>query len=266
MCCLFFVYFLIFIPVSICDFPFNIAMISINRKNNYIYETINSLFSSTKNIFQVHIFIGNLDLNYVKKLQENKRIIIHPMNLSTWNMIKKKNIHVQSMTNYVRTILWGHRKNKDILILEDDIIFKKEGLEYMQKIIDKIIQNQMKKKVFALDGYVSSLSITKDIGNEYIDERNKNYWCIQSIYYSKNVLNGLFSHLSNYTRNGWFPKLFITDNVIGQYLKANNIPMFSLKNTIVQHIGHITTGLQDRNLQHQHYSKRWNNNPFKFPE
>ena len=228
-----------------------ISIYTVYRENNYLYTTLNNINSIvTDNIpITLNIYLGNLISNdkiTSDKMIEynNLKININPFNSEFITTHPPKGL----LWNASRALINYNGKN-GILTLEDDIELNANFFKYANDIID-LIKKRSKKFIISFFNIFDN-NINNDI--MYIYNLYNCFSFCQAMYFSYEAANQYAMH----SMNADFNTLF--DNEIPFFCKKNNIELYRITKSLVQHIGKYSTGCSDDGSDYI-YSKSYNKN------
>eukprot|EP00123_Amoebidium_parasiticum_P016709 comp23553_c1_seq2/m.39774 comp23553_c1_seq2/g.39774 ORF comp23553_c1_seq2/g.39774 comp23553_c1_seq2/m.39774 type:complete len:524 (-) comp23553_c1_seq2:617-2188(-) len=241
-----------------------VAMLSIPRKEKYVFETVTSLMLSTNYPLHLHMYIGvaNREVKtFYEPFNHMPRVTIHPWDIPPgkypYRITKARANYGRILMDFHRTIEEAKAQKKKppqgLLILEDDLRIGHDSIERLIQGINRIEAFGIQE--YVLDCYVvsfASLMITNIRG---IMQRMGTPTCTQCMYFPAAVVPSLPQYILD-TKG---PKKFVPyDLAIGGWLnitKSENEkpkPWFSLRQSIVDHMGTKTTGLAGPNVKMHH--------------
>lgn len=209
---------------------FDITISTINRSDNkYFHETLKSFKENTSNIYDTNFIVGNLDNSYLTELHLPSNFNIIPMNESEWGLIKDKGKCNKFNMNFYRCLsLKANSNTSGRLYLEDDIIFKKDWDLELNEVITEL------KKIspdFALSIY-TPYNLSNHPGN--IIRFDRGFYGTQGVYFTNNILEKFAQKVIN---EGVSTYRHMADILLQEYCVQNNIPLYVMKESLVQHIG-----------------------------
>lgn len=111
-----------------------ICINTIDRDPNYVFDTALSLWETLPSA-QANLFVGNPNTDYLETLRKDERVHIWRMNQDLWNQIQ----YFRPWRKRVGTLLstlqhWSSDESVNLLLCEDDIIFKSGWFEELQLV------------------------------------------------------------------------------------------------------------------------------------
>ena len=211
-------------------------ILSINRKPNYIHQSLASLFISGFNK-EVNILVGDQDIFYLENYKQNKKIKIKPM--SDWEKIKNWSPERKTSYNWIR----GIEGPNNYLIIEDDTIFHDDIIKKIE-IIKEEIEKKNVKYILTLYHVLKMKSEKSYIECNEVCEAH-------CVWYPETVILSLRDYINKmsiidcaktYTQNRK-PRIHDApgDWLITRFAKEQNIPIFTPTRSLAQHIGHNST-------------------------
>jgi hypothetical protein len=227
-----------------------ISILSIDRKTqNYIYKTLENIFSSIPENITVNIYVGNENIEYLDVINLEKylskefipRINVIEFSENYIKELSKFHIHKRAKLNYAR-VLQDYDGVKGLVIFEDDV----DIIQNCLKNINILTKNINESK------YIMTLydRFTKIPTNNYQITTVKNgFSCTQGMYFTHNITEELSKYM--FEHEGCY------DILINDFRKKNNYSLFYVSPSITQHEGFLTTGLGGR-----HSSTSFNKNSY----
>ncbi len=209
---------------------FDIAFSTIHRSNNqYFYETLKSFKENTSKSYDTSFIVGNLDNAYLTELKLEPNFNITLMSEKEWDMIKDKGKCDKFNMNFYRCLT--SNENKKIagrLYLEDDIIFKKDWDLQLNETIASLKEVSPE---FALSIY-TPYNLSNHPGE--IVKFDKGFYGTQGVYFTSGILESFANKIMN---EGILTYRHMADILLQEFCIENNIPLYVMKESLVQHIG-----------------------------
>ena len=228
-----------------------IAIYTVYREDNYLYTTLNNINSIvTDNIsITLNIYLGNLISNdkiTSDKMIEynNLKININPFNSEFITTHPPKGL----LWNASRALI-NYNGTNGILTFEDDIELNANFFKYANDIID-LIKKRSKKFIISFCNLFDDTS-NNNILNVCEHNNNHGFSGTLAMYFSYEAANQYAMH----SMNADFNTLF--DCEIPIFCKINDIKLYTIDKTLVQHLGLHTTGCSPPGYL---YSKSYNKN------
>lgn len=210
---------------------FDIVFSTVNRKakKQYLFDTLESFFNQTSSLPKTHLVVGNTDIVYLTPLKDNSSLNIIPITEEEWSLAKGKgkcdkfNLNFyRCLTQQVDSSLIGR------LYLEDDISFKKDWDNTLKNLITRIKQTVPE---FALSLYTAhGLYHNK----EEIIEFKRGFYGTQGVFFTSGIMKGFANYIMD---NGILTYKSMADILLQQYCLQENIPLYVIKDSLVQHTG-----------------------------
>lgn len=207
---------------------YKVVISTINRDmNQYLYETIDSyLLNSSPNFMKPILVVGNNETEYIKHVQSSIDYVI-PMTSELWSWVENKGKCEKFNLNFLRCLT---SCNDNILYLEDDITFKP-----LWDVELSIYLSQIKDKDFVLSIYTPyDLSHHK----ENIVKFDKGFYGTQGVYFSKGIKDKFAEKI---IKEGILDYKHMADLLLQEFCNENNIPLYVLKTSLIQHIGEVSS-------------------------
>lgn len=209
---------------------FDIAFSTIHRSNNqYFYETLKSFKENTSKSYDTSFIVGNLDNVYLTELKLEPNFNITPMSEKEWDMIKDKGKCDKFNMNFYRCLTSNeNEKVAGRLYLEDDIVFKKDWDLQLNETITSLKEVSPE---FALSIY-TPYNLSNHPGE--IVKFDKGFYGTQGVYFTNGILESFANKIMN---EGILTYRHMADILLQEFCIENNIPLYVMKESLVQHIG-----------------------------
>jgi len=210
---------------------FDIAISTVNRaeKKQYLPDTLKSMVLNTKELRKVNFIVGNPDGTHLSFLETNKYANIIPITDEEWALASDKGKCVKFNLNFYRCLTQQVDPNvQGRLYLEDDISFKKDWDVELSEIITHI---KTATPEFAL-----SLYTAHDLSRhpEEVIEFKRGFYGTQGVFFTSGIMEGFAKYIMD---RGITVYHHMADILLQMYCVENNIPLYVLKNSLVQHTG-----------------------------
>ena len=207
---------------------FDITISTINRSDNkYFYQTVESFKENTSQSYSTNFIVGNLDNTHLTELDSNYNIV--SMSEEEWGLIKDQGKCNKFNMNFYRCLtLNNNLEISDRLYLEDDIVFKKDWDIQLNDIVPELKQISPE---FALSIYTPY-----DLSNHpgQVVRFDRGFYGTQGVYFTNGILESFAKKVIN---EGVSTYRHMADILLQEYCVENNIPLYVLKESLVQHIG-----------------------------
>lgn len=207
---------------------FDITISTINRSDNkYFHETVKSFKENTSQSYSTNFIVGNLDNTYLTELDSNYNIV--SMSEEEWGLIKDKGKCNKFNLNFYRCLTLNQGLEiSDRLYLEDDIVFKKDWDIQLNDIVTELKQISPE---FALSIY-TPYNLSNHPGQ--VVRFDRGFYGTQGVYFTNGILESFAKKVIN---EGVSTYRHMADILLQEYCVENNIPLYVLKESLVQHIG-----------------------------
>lgn len=207
---------------------FDIVISTINRNDNkYFHKTLESFKENTSKSYNVNFIVGNLDDSYLNQLDTSYNIV--PMSQEEWEIIKDKGKCNRFNMNFYRCLTLNQNlESNGRLYLEDDIIFKKD---WDIQLNETIIKLKEVSPEFALSIY-TPYNLSNHPGE--VVQFNRGFYGTQGVYFTNGILESFANKIIN---EGVSTYRHMADILLQEYCVEKNIPLYVLKESLVQHVG-----------------------------
>lgn len=207
---------------------FDITISTINRSDNkYFHETLKSFKENTSKRYNTNFIVGNLDTSYLNELDSNYNVI--SMSQDEWDLIKDKGKCEKFNMNFYRCLTLNKTLNPSgRLYLEDDVVFTKHWDLQLQETINELKQISPE---FALSIY-TPYNLSNHPGK--VIRFDKGFYGTQGVYFTNGIVETFAKKIID---EGVSTYRHMADILLQEYCVANNIPLYVMKESLVQHIG-----------------------------
>lgn len=168
-----------------------ITFITVKREEeNYIFDSVNSLMKEYKDNKNIHIFVGNDDIEYVEQFCKEKELNLHFFSGEQIKKCENALVIQKAMLNAVNALSLD--LDQDLLFCEDDIVFKDGWLEHLNKLIN-MTNNSKIIMLYSSNKYESN--------NDFIELNSPipgNQWGTTLCTYFPRSIRKQFHHLLNF--------------------------------------------------------------------
>lgn len=203
-----------------------IAVSTFPQPESNLHSTLASILMTEVPGF-IYLYVDRLDTDYVERYRHHNRIKIIPLHEKEWDNYHKKPNGWLASQNYMRIL--GMDKN-NLVIFEDDIVCHDNWYDRMHDTIMDIEEDGHDQYVLSL--YSVTLFTTKT-KKSYAQFPKEYYAGCQGMYFPKRMIKSC--------RDFFWDELQAEnckpDVVVGRWAEKNNIPIFTPKYSLVQHIG-----------------------------
>lgn len=210
----------------------DIVISTISREQNqYLFQTLTSLAFSSNIKFSITLIVGNPDVKYLDNFKHNNKISIIPISEDEWNLVKDKGKCEKFNINFYRclTKVKLSPNSLGVLYLEDDVIFRDD---WDLKLIDIISRIELSN--YALSLY-SAFDLSKAVGE--IVQFPHSFYGTQGVFFTSEMLKEFSDKIMN---EGILTYRHMADLLLQEYCNDKNIPLYVVKNSLIQHIGEVT--------------------------
>lgn len=207
----------------------NIAISTIHRdKNQYIFDSLQSLSLTLKQPVEIKLVVGNPEVKYLENIS-NDSISIVPITDEDWALAKDKDKCEKFNLNFYRCLSQKFKDNSlGLLYLEDDILFKEN---WDSKLIEIIEDLKTHTPEFAL-----SLYSAYDLSKQPVDivQFKSGFYGTQGVFFTNGIIDDFKKKIMN---EGILNYRHMSDILLQEYCIEKDIPLYVVKNSLVQHIG-----------------------------
>lgn len=213
---------------------FDIAISTINReKKQYLFEMLTSLLCSTLQNVRINLIVGNPETSYLDNLRHNTRINIVGISDAEWSLVEHKGTCDKFNLNFYRCLTKVKLSSNSLglVYLEDDIIFK-DGWNFEMLDIIEMLQTKM-------DNFALSLYTPYDLSHnaEKVVYFDKGFYGTQGVFFTAGMIEAF---AQNVMEKGVQTYHHMADILLQEFCNTTNTPLFSVKNSLLQHIGQET--------------------------
>ncbi len=133
--------------------PIDIAVMTVNRPQNYLDQTLASLFASGPEIWQatpIHLFLGSDDDSYLSSWKKVSSLRIHALPPQDWERITSWHVHRRLSFNLWRTLAFPSAAELGRCICEDDIVVRDGFYTKMLQAVEETLQREGPRFVLTL--------------------------------------------------------------------------------------------------------------------
>lgn len=222
---------------------FDIAISTVNRveKKQYLPETLKSMVLNTKELRKVNFVVGNPDITHLCYLEKNKYANIIPITDEEWALASDKGKCVKFNLNFYRCLTQQIDLNvQGRLYLEDDINFKKD---WDIELAEHITNIKTTHTEFAL-----SLYSAYDLSTRPTDiiQFERGFYGTQGVFFTSGIMQDFANYIMD---NGIIVYRHMADILLQEYCNERNIPLFAIKNSLIQHTG------EESSIHDNHFHK-----------
>ena len=228
-------------PVPLSAEKLILAIMTVNRKPQYVHRTLASLFASgplVHELASVHLVIDTSAAGYLDAYRHHRKLLFHPLLADECARTADWGPHRRFCRNYVRCLALPVPKGGGICVCEDDIIFRDRFVERLLLTI-----NELEAQVDRTD-YCLALFSDCDFEMEpslycgrYVCRHGLPFHGTQCMYYPGTVVTELGEFLQRY---GVDSTKDCGDLLIHRLCQDR---MYASPRSLVDHIGEISTGL-----------------------
>ena len=232
-------------------FP-TVSIMTINRPvNNYLYQTLKNMESTFDKDTTIHLFVGNTDNTYLLPSQIGTyfRFVIYPVTTAVWNQTIKtkkcRNIKLSESLTFIKAswnysrILLANDNPFGVLVIEDDVDFHPQFIEYFHKI-NRLIEHEGTSGdpdyVITFYNFWSKKKPRPRKKLEIVKAKH-GFSCTQCMFFTSSIAKSYGQYLAD--NLGKLPY----DILLWHYCKKTGTPLYRIKPSLVQHQGTVTTGL-----------------------
>lgn len=210
---------------------FDISLSTIDRSstNEYFHTTLESLKSNSSAAHTVNLVVGNPDVEYLKMLESDSSYNIVSITEEEWALVKAKGKCNKFNLNFYRCLTQQVTKGEvGRLYLEDDVVFRKNWDVTIEEIVTGLKQEYPE---FALSIYTPYNLSHHSVEIVRFD---KGFYGTQGVFFTNGVTAAFAEKIMN---EGILSYRHMADILLQEFCVEKDIPLFVLKNSLVQHIG-----------------------------
>jgi hypothetical protein len=212
------------------DNIFDIAISTVSReKNQYFFESFASLQAGAIQKHLINLCVGNPNADYLKGLTQHKLLNIDICSEREWDLVKNKNTPEKFNLNFYRCLTTNVDYNAlGRLYLEDDIVYRVGWDHSLNRLIPRLKHNS--------EEFVLSIYSAYDLSNHpgEIIQFDKNFYGTQGVFFTNGMLEGFAEKVM---KEGVENYRHMADLLLQEYCNEKGIPLYVVKNSLVQHIG-----------------------------
>ncbi len=221
------------------DARMNVGIVTTNRPENYIQDTLADLFQSCKEPVTVDLFVGTKDSEYLAPYRSDPRIVMHELTADEWKLIEPWGPHRRCSFNFWRAFRHYAELNKSACLFEDDVVFCNHFFDRLRETVAEIELKHAKYILATYTPFELNSESGRDRARYYSSYDASSFYGNQGMYYPASVLQDLEKYF----------KAFAVDNpvdpadlAVGNFCTEGDI-LYGTRCALVQHIGRVTTGL-----------------------
>ncbi len=210
---------------------FDIAISTINRGEDkqYLVPTMSSLFLKTETLPKINLVVGNPDVSYLDCYNVHPKVNIIPCTEGEWDLVKDTGKCNKFNLNFYRCLTQQvDSTQQGRLYLEDDVIFQKNWDETLKNYIEQIKTVYPEFALSIYSAYDLSLQPTEVV------RFPRGFYGTQGVFFTSKIMQDFADYIM---KNGVLEYKHMADILLQMYCSEKNIPLFVMKNSLIQHIG-----------------------------
>ncbi|MCW3100250.1 MAG: hypothetical protein JWL77_5868 [Chthonomonadaceae bacterium] len=216
--------------------PIDLAIVTVKREDDYFHATLTSMQPSDR----VDVVVGSVDADYLDRYRTAGRLCIHQVDPEEWETRKDLVVQQRASWNYWRGLALTTNRDRGIAIFEDDVRFGTAWRHRLEQVV------QAAEEVYG-DNFVLSLYCPYGFFAEG-DNRGKLiceypidiFAGTQGMYYPAKLRHRFAEYLKAHGVDSY---RIPYDFLLKEFLVQEGIPLLTTSPSLVQHVGHKTTGL-----------------------
>ena len=221
---------------------FDIAILTVPRTRPFVHKTMASLIQADDtlpSLLPIYFFIDSDQTDFLKQYEKIAKNI--PLGAPELEIRKQwTDVRLAVLYNYWRSLHHFHASEKKLLVCEDDISFAPAWIQKIAPILDQIETEIGNNYILTL---YSPYDWPKVLGEEdklpYVVMKKIGFYGTQAVIFSSQAR----VIVEKYLWEKGIQRLAVpTDLLVRDCCIEEGIPILSLKYSLVQHEGFVTTG------------------------